>query len=74
MRNEFNVKKMALFLVGAATLPDMFEPINLQYELILRFFKLEDIGRIFVDGVKDIGDIKGNKALDDAYKLGLSIR
>ena len=52
----------------------MFEPINLQYELILRFFKLEDIGRIFVDGVKDIGDIKGNKALDDAYKLGLSIR
>ena len=74
MRHEFNVKKMALFLVGAATLPDMFEPINLQYELILRFFKLEDIGRIFVDGVKDIGDIKGNKALDDAYKLGLSIR
>lgn len=45
----------------------------MQYQLILDFFKLEDAGSILVKGVKDIGDIKGNKALEEAYDLGKSI-
>ena len=73
MRNEFQVKKLGLLLVAAATLPTVFDSIKMQYQLILDFFKLEDAGSILVKGVKDIGDIKGNKALEEAYDLGKSI-
>ena len=40
---------------------------------MLDFFKLEDAGSVLVRVVKDKGDIKGNKALEEAYKLGMSI-
>lgn len=73
MRNEFQVKKLALLLVGAATLPELFDAIKLQYQLVLNFFHLEDAGMVLVRGVKDIGDIQGTKALDEAYNLGNSI-
>ena len=73
MRNGFKVKKLALLLVGAATLPELFDAIKLQYQLVLNFFHLEDAGMVLVRGVKDIGDIKSTKALEEAYKLGISI-
>ena len=73
MRNEFHVKKLALLLVGAATLPELFDSIKLQYQLILNFFHLEDAGMVFVRGVKDKGDIRKTEALKEAYTLGLSI-
>lgn len=73
MRNEFPIKKLALLLVGAAELPELFDAIKLQYQLILQFFHLEDAGMVLVRGVKDIGDIKGNKALKEAYELGLAL-
>ena len=41
--------------------------------LLLDFFKLEDAGKICVYGVKEKGDIKGNKALKEAYELGLNL-
>lgn len=73
MRNEFSIKKLALLLVGAAELPELFDAIKLQYQLILSFFHLEDAGMVLVRGVKDKGDIKGHTALKQAYDLGLSI-
>ena len=73
MRNEFRVKKLALMLVGAATLPELFDAIKLQYQLVLNFFHLEDAGMVLVKGVKNIGDIKITKALEEAYNLGNSI-
>ena len=73
MRNEFPIKKLALLLVGAATLPELFDAIILQYQLVLNFFHLEDAGMVLVRGVKDIGDIQGTKALEEAYNLGASI-
>lgn len=73
MRNEFQIKKLALLLVGAATLPELFDAIKLQYQLVLKFFHLEDAGMVLVRGVKDIGDIKGTTALEEAYNLGVSI-
>lgn len=73
MRNDFKIKKLALLLVGAATLPQMFDAIKLQYQLILDFFNLDDVGMVLVNGVKDKGDIKNNQALKDAYALGQSI-
>lgn len=73
MRNEFHIKKLALLLVGAATLPELFDPIKMQYQLILNFFHLEDVGMVLVQGVKDKGDIMKTEALKKAYNLGLSI-
>lgn len=73
MRNEFQIKKLALLLVGAASLPNLFDAIKLQYQLVLDFFHLEDAGMVLVRGVKDKGDIEGNEALKEAYELGLSI-
>ena len=73
LRNTFKVKKLGLLLVAAATLPAVFDAIELQYKLVLDYFNLEDAGRVLVYGVKDKGDIKGNKALEEAYNLGMSI-
>lgn len=73
MRNDFKVKKLGLLLVAAATLPTVFDSIKMQYQLILDYFNFENVGTVLVKGVKDIGDIKGNKALEEAYNLGKSI-
>lgn len=73
LRKEFPIKKLALLLVGAATLPELFDAIKLQYQLVLQFFHLEDAGMVLVRGVKEIGDIKKTKALEEAYHLGVSI-
>jgi multimeric flavodoxin WrbA len=73
MRNTFHIKKLGLFLVGAAELPNLFDPIVMQYQMVLDFFKLESIGTVLVRRVKDIGDIENSPALKEAYALGASI-
>ena len=73
IRDSFHIKKMALLLVGAATLPELFDAILTEYKLCLQFFKIEDAGKVLVRGVKDKGDIKNTDALNEAYRLGESI-
>jgi multimeric flavodoxin WrbA len=73
IRDTFPIKKTALLLVGAATLPELFDSILTQYQLCLNFFKLEDTGRVLVRGVKDKGDIKNTNALNEAFELGQQI-
>ena len=73
IRDLFHIKKMALLLVGAATLPELFDAILTEYNLSLKFFGIEDAGKVLVRGVKDKGDIKGTSSLEDAYQLGTSI-
>ena len=70
MRNEFGIKRLGLILVGAATLPDLFDPILLQYRMILRFFHLEDIGTVLVSSAKDKGDVLRGDGIKHAYELG----
>lgn len=41
MRNEFQIKKLALILIGAATLPELFDSIKMQYQLVVNFFTLK---------------------------------
>ena len=74
MRNTFHIRKLGLLLVGAAQLPNLFEPIIMQYQMVLDFFKLEGIGTVLVRGAKDIGDIEGHTALEEAYELGVSVK
>ena len=73
IRDTFHIHKMALLLVGAASLPELFDSILAQYELCLKFFKLEDMGRVLVRGAKDKGDVKNGDALKQAYELGQRI-
>jgi len=73
LRNTFNVKKLGLLLVAGETLPAVFDSIDLQYQLILDYFNLQDAGRVFAKGLKNRGDIKGNQALAEARKLGEQI-
>ena len=73
IRDTFHIKKMALLLVGAASLPELFDAILTEYNLCLKFFNLEDAGKVLVRGVKNKGDIKNSEALNEAYILGCSI-
>lgn len=73
MRNDFQIKKLGLLSVGAATLPGLFDAIKMQYQLVLDFFHLESIGMVLVNGVKEKGDIVGNPALEEAYRLGEAV-
>lgn len=73
MRNEFKIKKLALILVGAADLPELFDAIKVQYRLALNFFGLEDAGMVLVRGAKDKGDVKNTHGLEEAYQLGTDI-
>ena len=73
MRKEFSIQKLALLLVGAATLPELFDSIKIQYQLVLNFFHLEDAGMVLVSGVKEKGEVKNGDGLKRAYELGLSI-
>ena len=73
IRDTYHIKKTALLLVGAASLPELFDGILAQYQLCLNFFKLEDAGRVLVRGVKDKGDIKNTDALNEAFELGKTI-
>ena len=73
IRDSFHIKKMALLLVGAASLPELFDAILTEYNLCLKFFNIEDAGKVLVRGVKDKGDIKNTDALNEAYRLGCSI-
>ena len=74
IRDSFRIKKMALLLVGAASLPELFDSILAQYRLCLNFFKLEDAGRVLVRGVKDKGDIRNADALHEAFHLGSNVQ
>lgn len=73
MRDEFAIKKLALILVGAAEIPALFDPIIMQYRLVLNFFHLEDAGMVLVSGTKDIGDVRKGNGLQQAFELGKSI-
>ncbi|WP_294016983.1 flavodoxin family protein [uncultured Treponema sp.] len=73
MRNSFPIKKLALILVGAASLPEMFDAIKVQYRLALNFFGLEDAGTVLVRGAKEKGDVKNTDGLKEAYELGNSM-
>ena len=64
---------MALLLVGAASLPELFDSILAEYHLCLNFFKLEDAGKVLARKCKEKGDINRSAYLDEAFKLGETI-
>lgn len=73
LRNDFSVKKLALLLVGASTLPAVFDSIKVQYQLILDYFHLENAGMVLAAGVKEKGDVLKHPAMEEAFRLGASL-
>ena len=69
-RSAMKVKRLGLLLVAADTLPTVFDAIKMQYNLILDYFHLDNIGEVLAYGVEAIGDIKERQVLNDAYQLG----
>ncbi len=70
VRDQFPLRKLALILVGAATLPGLFDPIVLQYRMLLEFFRLEDGGMVLIRGARDKGDVLRTDGLRKARELG----
>ncbi|BAL82953.1 putative iron-sulfur flavoprotein [Selenomonas ruminantium subsp. lactilytica TAM6421] len=73
IRDTFKIRKLAMLLVGAATLPELFDAILAQYKLVLNFFKLEDGGTVLVRGAKEKGDVRQGNSLQQAFQLGKTI-
>ena len=73
IRDTFHIKKMALLLVGAASLPELFDSILAEYKLCLNFFNIEDAGKVLAHGCKEKGDIINSGCLYEALTLGATI-
>ena len=73
IRDTFHIKKAALLLVGAASLPELFDSILTQYQLCLNFFHIEDAGHVLVRSAKEKGGVRDTKALEEAEELGKKV-
>ncbi len=73
VRDSFHIRKTALLLVGAASLPELFDGILAQYRLCLNFFQLKDAGHVLVRKAKEKGDVASMDALEEAFALGASL-
>lgn len=73
IRDTFHIRKAALLLVGAASLPELFDSILSQYQLCLNFFHIEDAGHVLVRGAKEKGSVRGTKAMEEAEALGRAV-
>ena len=71
-RNIFHIKKLAMILVGAAELPELFDSIISQYKLVLSFFHLEDAGMVLVRGARDKGTIT-DEDRERSFELGAKL-
>ena len=69
IRKNIKVKQLILLMVCADTIPNVFDSVITMYKLVLSYFSLTDGGIIKVSGIEKKGDIAGNPALAEAYKL-----
>ncbi len=72
LRNTFHIQKLGLILVGAAKLPELFDAILMQYQLVLNYFRLGDVGRVLVRGANNKGDVS-EEDLQNACNAGRRI-
>ena len=73
IRDTFKISKAALLLVGASSLPTLFDAALAEYKLCIGYFNIEDAGHILVRGMKEKGDIRHTDALKQAYAFGESM-
>lgn len=72
--NYRNPRKDCIMLMAAeGDSKDNFEPVEHYYHSLVKHLGWNNLGEVYAGGVMGVGDIKGHPALDDAYKLALSI-
>lgn len=64
--------KESVLLMAAAG--DDFDDVRRYYESLMKFLGWKSLGSVLAGGVNDIGDIEGKPALEEARKLGASIK
>lgn len=69
--NLQNPKKESVLLMAAEG--DGFEDCITYYDNLMGHLGWKDLGKVLCSNVMNIGDIKGRKELEDAFKLGESI-
>lgn len=69
--NYRNPKKDSILIMSAEG--HGFEESEYWYDRLEKHLGWKSLGKVLCGGVNDIGDIKGNKKLDDAYNLGASL-
>ncbi len=74
IRNNFTIKKLGLILVGSDVLTELFDAILVQYELIKKYFSLDDIGKVLVRCAKDKGDVYNTNGVKEAIELGKKLQ
>ncbi|MBO4334983.1 MAG: flavodoxin family protein [Desulfovibrio sp.] len=74
IRNDFAISKLGLILVGADVLDELFDSIIVQYDLIRKYFGLEDIGRVLVRGAEAKGDVYKTDGVREAFELGRRLK
>lgn len=67
---DMNVKEAMLLMCGESLFPRSFAGAAEAYRQMLGFKRWTDRGRLFVPGVHEFGDMKGNKALAVAEQMG----
>ena len=70
--NYRNPQKKTVLLMAAEGYG--FEESQYWYDQLERNLGWKSLGKVLCGGVMEIGDIKGKKELEDAYRLGSSIR
>lgn len=70
--HNLTIKKLGLLLAGAARIPELFDTILGQYNLIINSFQLEDAGQVLARSVKNKDEISETD-LKKAYELGRAI-
>lgn len=74
VRNSFSIRKMGLILDGEGKDISVFDSILAMYNAVADWFHLETVGMVFVNGVRNPGDVQ-NQAdkLEEAYQLGKKV-
>lgn len=70
VRNKFKIKHAVLLSVCADEGLEVFEPMLVMYQAIIKYLDWKDFGQILIDGVEDKGTVVEHVKLKEAELLG----
>lgn len=75
IRNRFGIRRMGLILDGEGKDPSVFRSTQIMYQEVVDWFKLETIGQVLVNGVRNPGDVNNQPdKLEEAFRMGEALR
>lgn len=70
VRDKFKIKDAALLSVCADEGQEVFQPMLVTYQAIIKYLDWKDVGQVLIDGVEDKGTIADHENLKEAELLG----